>query len=289
MAGVLRRARQAAVAAAGGEDSGVPDDEYLAQACGGSPASDLRGMSLEDPSDIELHRLVAMYIATRWPVAVALNKVDVASAPMHVESVRERYPNRVVIPVSARAELVLLRAQAAAECTYALGAGPDGVSIAEGIECDGALGEAIRVLEQWGSTGTLEVISRAISLRPPTLVFPVADMATLTSLGREDGHLLYDCLQLKPLTTVGDLYECCKREMLCAGDLVRAEARKVDSASASASVARRDDIVASHGAIVRIQTRRASWQHKVGVIVADSDVFQRAKPEKISGRRRQAS
>jgi len=44
VAGVLKRARQAAVCA-GGDDTGSADDEFLARVCGGSAAGDLRGMS----------------------------------------------------------------------------------------------------------------------------------------------------------------------------------------------------------------------------------------------------
>lgn len=287
VAGVLRRARQAAVAAAGGEDCGVRDDEYLARACGGSAAADIRGASLDDPADVELHRLVAMYVATRWPVAVALNKMDVPSAALHEAAVRKRYPRRVVVPVSARAELELLRAHAQGECEYALGGGAPTTASTPGAAADiGKLAQALAVLDRWGSTGTLHVISRAVGLRPPTLAFPCSDIATLAPLGREDGPPLYDCLQLKPLTTVGDLYECCKREMLCAGDLVRAELMQVGGTPSAAAVVRRDETVASRGAIVRIQTRRASWQHKG--VVNESELQVRAKQDKITGRRRQA-
>jgi len=73
-------------------------------------------MSLDDPADVELHRLVATYVATRWPVAVALNKMDVPSAAMHELAVRERYPDRVIVPVSATAEEALLRAQVRRVC-----------------------------------------------------------------------------------------------------------------------------------------------------------------------------
>ena len=136
------------------------------------------------------------------------------------------------------------------------------------------------------SAPTSQVISRAVALRAPTLGFPCSDTESLAPLGHEEGAPLFDCLLLKPLTTVGDLYECCKREMLCAGDLVRAEARRVDGPADGAVVVRRDDVVALKGAIVRVQTRRASWQTKGGE--SEQQEGGLAKPEKISGRRRQA-
>jgi ribosome-binding ATPase YchF (GTP1/OBG family)/predicted esterase len=283
--GVLRRSRQASVAVAGGEDSGIPDDEYLARVCGGSAAADIRGASLDDPADMELHRLVAHYVATRWPVAVALNKMDVPSAALHEAAVRQRYPQRVVVPVSARAEVELLRAQAQGECEYGLGGGAH-ITLVGGAAATGELAQAMAVLDRWGSTGTLEVISRAVGLRPPTLAFPCSDLTSLAPLGRDAGPPLFDCLQLKPLTTIGDLYDCCKREALCAGDLVRAEVMHVGGTTAGAAVVRRDETVTSRGAVVRIQTRRASWQHKA--VATDAELQERAREEKITGRRRRA-
>ena len=61
-----------------------------------------------------------------------------------------------------------------------------------------------------------------------SLRLPSSDLATLASLGRGAGAArLFDCLLLRPLSTVADLCEAVRREGLCAGDLVRAEARGV--------------------------------------------------------------
>lgn len=67
---------------------------------------------------------------------------------------------------------------------------------------------------------------------------------------------------------------------------MRAEARAVGAAQGSAApiVVRRDDTVSAAGAILRIQTRRASWQRQsqLGGEAAAMDQ-PRAKPDKNAG------
>jgi len=94
VAGVLKRARAAIIkATVGAEESGAPDAEVLAAACGGTAEEDGREPSLRRPHDVALHRLVAHFVAARWPVAVALNKVDVPGATRRVKKARARCPS----------------------------------------------------------------------------------------------------------------------------------------------------------------------------------------------------
>ena len=133
--------------------------------------------------------------------------------------------------------------------------------------------------------GTLDAISTAVMLRPPTLAFPVASLTTLEPLrsapaepgvssggsgsvgGGGDGATpLLDCLVLKPCSTVGDLVEVCKRASppLLSGDFVRADARAArptDEQLAKGLPVRKDSVVTAAIAIVRLQTnRRSQWQ-----------------------------
>ena len=137
------------------------------------------------------------------------------------------------------------------------------------------------------TTGTLDAISTAVMLRPPTLAFPVSSLATLEPLrsapaeagapsggggggggcGGSDGATpLLDCVVLKPGSTVGDLVEVCKRASppLLSGDFVRADARAArptDEQLAKGLPVRKDSIVTAATAIVRLQTnRRSQWQ-----------------------------
>ena len=153
----------------------------------------------------------------------------------------------------------------------------------------GELGCARRVLEAWGSSGVLEVISQCVALRPPALCFPVASLTTLAPLGmgaavaaepgvtaaaRDKGPSggvgapLRDCLPLRPLSTVGDAFLACKRAQLTSGDFVRAEGRPVhlEAAAAAAGPAavrtmRKEEVLGASCAILRLQsTRKSHWQ-----------------------------
>jgi len=134
------------------------------------------------------------------------------------------------------------------------------------------------------TTGTLDAISAAVMLRPPTLAFPVSSLTTLEPLrsapaevgapsgggggcgGSDGAKPLLDCVVLKPGSTVGDLVEVCKRTSppLLSGDFVRADARAArptDEQLAKGLPVRKDSIVTAATAIVRLQTnRRSQWQ-----------------------------
>ena len=133
-----------------------------------------------------------------------------------------------------------------------------------------------------------------MALRPPTVVFPVASTTTLAPLAAPPAHgsggaakagggdavrplQLRDALLLKPMSTVGDAFDVCKRcsPPLLSGDFVRAEARAVsawherlheDEAQGIAArpvPVRREDLAGSAGAILRIQSNRKSqWQQQ---------------------------
>ena len=131
------------------------------------------------------------------------------------------------------------------------------------------------------TTGTLDAISTAVMLRPPTLAFPVSSLTTLEPLrsapaeagapsggggggGGGAATPLLDCVVLKPGSTVGDLVEVCKRASppLLSGDFVRADARAARPTEVAKGLpVRKDSIVTAATAIVRLQTnRRSQWQ-----------------------------
>lgn len=121
------------------------------------------------------------------------------------------------------------------------------------------------------------MVSAAVALRPPTLVFPVASLHGLEPLRPPDASdgaavagsaptPLHDCLLLKPCSTAGDVVAVCKRASppLLSGDFVRAEgrpARPADEQAAKGLPVRKDDVVRASTAILRLQTtRRSQWQ-----------------------------
>lgn len=63
---------------------------------------------LAEWTSAELHKLVAHFLRSRFPVLVGFNKCDDDRSKAHLGRVRATYPNEVVVAMSAHAELVML-------------------------------------------------------------------------------------------------------------------------------------------------------------------------------------
>ena len=220
----------------------------------------------------------------------------------------ELLPGRALVPTSARAELALLEAHRVLRrpLPAAAGAGAleaalkaldeqrGGERSAEVAKAAAALRASRRAVDTFGSTGVLDVISRCVALRPPALCFPVSSLGSLaplaTALAGATGSTaeapapLRDCLQMRPLSTVGDCFVACKRIGLCSGDFVRAEGSSAASsararngsgesgpsgapASGGARASdchrplKKDDVLSTNNAILRLQsTKKSQWQ-----------------------------
>lgn len=222
---------------------------------------------LASDSDAQLHRLVAHFVATRWPTAVALNKSDHPSSAARIAACRARFPQRALVPTSAKIELAALAASEKA--SKYLKAGD-------------------------ASSGVLLALSSCVALRPPTLCFPCANLQSLTpltstplapasvagvpssapcaalaaptapgtSIPPAAEAPLRDCLLLRPMSTVGDAFSACKRLQLVSGDFVRAEGRAIaDPQTATGPLARpvkKEDVLGPSCAILRLQATRKS-------------------------------
>lgn len=241
-----------------------------------------------------LHRVVAHFLRTRFPILVALNKADAPSAVANslVQHVRDAWPLEHTIPVSARGELLLqqLRVRGAVRYEQA-GASfeiTENLSPAVLIQASFAAGfrtsddeakpvsssdevsEALRllrenVLQQYGSSGVLAALSGAMSLRRPVAAFPVSDLSTFASVPAFDGPQkpfgpLRDCVLLRPGSTVGDLCEAMKHSpwLLVGGDFVHAEAFWPSAAPGKPTrrTVLKDDRITSDISILSIATTR---------------------------------
>jgi hypothetical protein len=137
-----------------------------------------------------------------------------------------------------------------------------------------------------------QAISAAVALKPPVLCYPVGDLDSECPVGWTAGRAaqhqgqgqgpgqgqthsapvmprLQDCLQMKPGSTVGDVFEALKRGVLGSGaavmhgEFVRADGRALGRAEAAGSGAqlRKDSLVDPSSCVLRIQTNRKSvWQ-----------------------------
>ncbi|CAE8705302.1 unnamed protein product, partial [Polarella glacialis] len=225
--------------------------------------------------EYELHLFVACFLRARFPIVVALNKADTPEAAGHVARVKSVLGDSC-IPVSARSEWWLYEQQRKGHLSYVEGAGAESVTLSpEAPENVREQWEQLRkkVLEPYGSTGVMEVLSVAVSRRGPIFMCPVSDFSTLEGLvtscpsapaGRSASAKLATMLMLRPMSTVEEAFGALKHEQMLRGDLVRAEALvsdTTDRGSPQVQVLRRDDVLRSHGVephahVLRILTNK---------------------------------
>eukprot|EP00435_Cladocopium_sp_Y103_P010845 s3835_g2.t2 len=216
--------------------------------------------------EFDLHLLVACFLRVRFPIVVALNKADTSEATEHIARVQAVLENAAV-PVSARSELWLLQQQRKGHLNYLEGG--SSVKLTENAPAE--VKDQVemlrqRVLEPYGNTGVMEVLSRAVLQRSPVFCCPVLDFSSLESLpslastggyaGATKGKSkLATMLMLRPLSTVEEVHAALKNEQLLRGDLVRAEMLR---SSGQVQTLRRDDVLKPEGAIavMRILTNK---------------------------------
>mmetsp|Transcript_63 Transcript_63/g.145 ORF Transcript_63/g.145 Transcript_63/m.145 type:complete len:1037 (+) Transcript_63:258-3368(+) len=121
---------------------------------------------LETWDEGDLHRLVSAFLGARFPMALALNKSDIPTATQHVKDIESKLPihgAHVGVNLSAYDEMTFVRHHLA-------------LSFKDPLSSHAK-----------ASTGTMssrvwDCLQSAVSLREPTLVFPVNDMKTYESL-----------------------------------------------------------------------------------------------------------
>ena len=224
-------------------------------------------------SSFDIHRVVAHYLTIRFPICLALNKVDMLPEEADgslVVAECSRIANlqgEVAVPVSARAESWILLKLAAAFNKES--------SMAHLLPSEGSPAWidnercVAMVTNLYGGTGVLECVSAAVALRPPILCYPVSDVETEAPVGWSSSlkstPAARDCLQFKPGSTVEDVYLALKsgalEHAILSGEFVRAEGKSLDTGSKKKQVGR-DAILDTTFNVLRIQTnRKVVWQN----------------------------
>ena len=217
-----------------------------------------------------VHKLVGEFLQLRFPILLALNKVDLADSVVNLEKFKEHFDDKIMVPVSARSECILQQKCKDGILSYQSGASHFDFNTQsqeyEGSENDQKLTEIKEnVLQVFGDTGVLRALSQAVNLRSPTFAFPVNCLDTYQSISvktNEKPQILRDCIVLKPGTTVGKLFNVMLYPpvSLLAGEYVRAEG--VDSSGAK-KVLHKNDLVNESNQIVKIMsTKKASTSGK---------------------------
>jgi hypothetical protein len=238
----------------------------------------------------DLRRLVNAFLGLRFPMALALNKSDVLSAPQYISDIHGALPvhgAHIGVALSAKGEMEFVRAHLGLESQSSPSEVSDGSS---------------HSLE-----GVWNCLQAAMSLREPVLVFPVADMASYEPLpgmknyatldsslpsagfircleacgGRkptlwDDRKSLYhipdglhhktiaadarfrqplrDVLAMKPGSTVEDVFDALKRLGAIRGDYVRAEGS--GKIGEKPRLVRKEDVVDHSIRILKIMTNK---------------------------------
>lgn len=196
----------------------------------------------------DVHNLVAHFLKVRFPIALALNKVDLLDKDSIDQIVGQnqalaRAMGEVATPCSAYAENLVLA-----------GKGEDPV--------------VVGLFQKFGCLGVLESISAAVSLRPPLLVYPVSDLDSEVGLGGGGGGegKCPDCVLMKPGSTVLDCFEALKRGAVegarLQGEFVRAEARSLDPFARKRLLGRDAELSAGYPVLRIMSNRKSVWQER---------------------------
>jgi hypothetical protein len=232
----------------------------------------------------DLHRLVSAFLGVRFPVVLALNKVDLPSSKEKIREVQEALPihgAHIGVPLSANREMIFVKS-----------------TIERVLVRDSAPATLLEASSP--PLGVWQCLNEAIVLANPILVFPVSDFLTLSPLpglrktAIEDSSLpspgmisclmsadgkapthwnaedqlyrpaasgisLRDVIIMKPGSTVEDLFFVLKRLGAFGGEFVRAEG--IHAIGDSPKQVPKGRMLAKDIRIIKIMTnKKASWQ-----------------------------
>ena len=157
-----------------------------------------------DSGDEELLEFIAELREVSKPITLAANKIDLPHAKENLDRLKETFPDMLIVPVSAEAELALRRAAEKGLIEYTPG-DPDFEIKTPLPEPQKKALEMIRerVLQPYGSTGVQEIIDRTVyDFLNMVVVYPVASHTHLTDTR---GAVLPDAHVVPPGTTVRQL------------------------------------------------------------------------------------
>ncbi|MEM4632392.1 MAG: redox-regulated ATPase YchF [Pyrobaculum sp.] len=154
-------------------------------------------------SDEDIYRFSNIARTLSKPIVIVANKIDLPEGEEGFKKIKNSYPNRIVVPASAEAELALRKAAYKGLVKYKPGD--------SGFEIVGQLNQQQKtvldriadLIKKWGSTGVVKALNSAVfdALRY-TVVYPVEDEKKLTDKG---GNVLPDLLLVPSTYTIRDV------------------------------------------------------------------------------------
>ncbi len=167
-----------------GQEAGVLQDRLGVL---GISEEALHGILKEHPVDLggddaELLEFIGRVRRIAKPISIAANKMDLPTADDNLARMREAFPDTLIIPVCAEADLALRRADEHGLIDYTPGDSDFKVEAQIGeAQAHGLRMIRERVLSRYGSTGVQEVIDRTVyDFLKMIVVYPVASHTHLT-------------------------------------------------------------------------------------------------------------
>lgn len=181
-------------------------------------------MGLKEPletwSEETIERVVNAFTDEKFPTVLALNKIDHPDSDRNIAKIAKQQPPDRIVLCSAISEVFLRRLAKQGYIKYKEGADfldtredlteagdPDGGGLKEMDEKLKTRIENLKdlVLYRFGSTGVVQVLTRAASVLGLVPVFPVKNVHTLSSSGGTGSAVFRDCVLVKKNSTVGDV------------------------------------------------------------------------------------
>ncbi|KAF2087329.1 P-loop containing nucleoside triphosphate hydrolase protein [Saccharata proteae CBS 121410] len=177
---------------------------------------------LQDWSNETVEKVVEAFTDEKFPTVIALNKIDHPDADKNVAKIAKAHDPQTLVLCSAISEVFLRRLAKQGFIKYIEGSefvdtredlieqgDPDGGGLKE---MDEKLKNRIEnmkdmVLYRFGSTGVVQVLSRAAELLGLVPVFPVRNIHSFGSGSTGTSAVFRDCVLVKKGSTVGDVFK----------------------------------------------------------------------------------
>lgn len=180
---------------------------------------------METWSPETVHSLVSAFVTTKFPTVLALNKIDHQDADANIARIAKIHHANSLVLTSAASEVFLRKLTKQGFIRYVEGSDivetredlieagdPDGGNLKELDEKLKTRIENLRdmVLYRFGSTGLVQVLSRAAELLGLVPIFPVRNAHAFGSSGTGSesagsGPVFRDCVLVRKGTTVRDV------------------------------------------------------------------------------------
>lgn len=175
---------------------------------------------LENWDEADVERVVNGFVDEKFPTVIALNKIDHADADKNISKIAKMQDPNTIVLCSAISEIFLRKMAKQGYIKYTEGSefvdtredlieqgDPDGGGLKELDEKNRNRIENLKdmVLYRFGSTGVVQVLSKAAQILGLVPVFPVRNTSTFSSGASESRVVFRDCVLVKKGSTVGDV------------------------------------------------------------------------------------